>query len=91
MADTPPCTTAVDSQLFTIYFSPGNGIVDSTTAATFNIMMDALAAHPPVLLDGVQYDADYEYGLVALDAWARTLETTVTQKDNANVVAFARS
>jgi glycosyltransferase involved in cell wall biosynthesis len=38
----------------------------------YKIMMDALAAYPPVFLDGVQYDADYEYRLAALDAWKCT-------------------
>jgi hypothetical protein len=38
----------------------------------YKIMMDALAAHPPILLDNVQYDADYEYRLAALDAWKGT-------------------
>jgi len=38
----------------------------------YRIMMDTLASHPAVLLDGVIYDADYEYRRAALGAWART-------------------
>ena len=38
----------------------------------YRIMMDALAAQPPVLLDGVLYDADYEYRRAARAAWQRT-------------------
>jgi glycosyltransferase involved in cell wall biosynthesis len=38
----------------------------------YAIMKDALDAHPPVYLDGVQYDADYEYRSAALEAWKWT-------------------
>ena len=38
----------------------------------YRIMMDTLAAHPPVFLDGVEYDADYECRLAALEAWKWT-------------------
>jgi glycosyltransferase involved in cell wall biosynthesis len=38
----------------------------------YKIMMDTLAAHPPVFLDGVQYDADYEFRAAAIGAWTRT-------------------
>jgi glycosyltransferase involved in cell wall biosynthesis len=38
----------------------------------YKIMMDALGAHPPIFVDGVQYDADYECRLAALQAWKTT-------------------
>ncbi len=38
----------------------------------YAIMMEALARHPPVFLDDVQYDADYQYRRAALDAWKWT-------------------
>ena len=40
----------------------------------YKIMMEALADHPPVLLDGIPYDADYEYRLAARAAWKLTGE-----------------
>lgn len=49
-------------------------IVDRVEMARdeYKIMMDALGDHPPVFVDGVQYDADYEYRLAALEAWKWT-------------------
>ena len=38
----------------------------------YKIMMDTLATHPPVFLDGVRYDADYQHRLAAAEAWRRT-------------------
>ena len=40
----------------------------------YKIMMEALADLPPVLLDGIPYDADYEYRLAAQAAWKLTGE-----------------
>jgi hypothetical protein len=38
----------------------------------YQVMMEALAAHPPVYLDGLAYDADYEFRLAATKAWQMT-------------------
>jgi glycosyltransferase involved in cell wall biosynthesis len=37
----------------------------------YRIMMEALAPYPAAFLDGVQYDADFEYRRAALAAWSR--------------------
>jgi glycosyltransferase involved in cell wall biosynthesis len=38
----------------------------------YRIMIEALAAQPPVQLDGLPYDADFDFRRAALAAWQRT-------------------
>jgi glycosyltransferase involved in cell wall biosynthesis len=38
----------------------------------YEIMTETLAKHPPVFVDGVQYDADHEYRVASSEAWKWT-------------------
>jgi glycosyltransferase involved in cell wall biosynthesis len=38
----------------------------------YGIMMEALAAHPTAMLDGVPYDADFEHSRASIQAWKHT-------------------